>query len=256
MRPICFALNNISMRLRFQPQYVIVLTATPERDDQMDKILVAIAGDKRHQFWAISKRPFKVFPIETGYGTKQCKMSQTTDNLPTVPPDSTRVSLESAISKIEERNEKVVKFVRKIAEKTNFKILLCGDRVEQLTYFFERLKDYGVDVSRLFGAKDKKAEDAKVLVCGIKKAGAGWDQSSGVINWDGVRVDLLIMVISTYKIVQILGRVQRALDPYVVQLIDDHRWFQATFEDNCKEYEEKRSYCSDKFLGRSSEQAD
>src|SRR5208282_2650846 len=34
-------------------------------------------------------------------------------------------------------------------------------------------------------------------------------------------------------------RVQRATNPYVVQLIDDHRWFRATFEDNCKEYEER-----------------
>jgi len=54
--------NNLNRLLALEPKYVIVLTATPERDDGMEKILTALAGGKKHQFWLFPRNHSRSSP--------------------------------------------------------------------------------------------------------------------------------------------------------------------------------------------------
>ena len=236
--------NNLQELLKLEPKYVIVLTATPNRDDGMEKILVALAGNKRHQFWAISKKPFKVYPIVSGYSVSDCKTQSQDKNLPDIAPDSSRVRLESALAALQPRNDRIIKLIRKIVSKTGFKCAIVGDRVTQLDYIYTTLQEKGIDVGRLWG-KDKIAKNAKVLVGGIKKIGTGWDEKSGVKDWDGERVDLLFMIISTAKMEQVSGRVFRSDNPKIIQILDDHRWFHNTWKENVKWFESREGDIQD-----------
>ena len=237
--------NNLQELLKLEPKYVIVLTATPNRDDGMEKILVALAGNKKHQFWAISKKPFKVYPLISGFSVADCETKSQDKNLPDIAPDSSRVRLESALAALQPRNDKIIRLIRKIVSKTGFKCAIVGDRVTQLDYIYTTLQEKGIDVGRLWG-KDKIAKNARVLVGGIKKIGTGWDEKSGVKDWDGERVDLLFMIISTAKMEQVSGRVFRSDNPKIIQILDDHRWFDNTWKENVKWFESREGDIQDK----------
>jgi len=275
--------NHLEKLLEIQPRYIIVLTATPERDDGMEKIIVSLVGGEKNQFWRKSEKPFKVFPLITGYSDKDVADKDDEDEEKSneknesngkkeddKEPDEkeevvdknvkpkkkktwyerqqdlrkaqksgdTRVNLESRIAAFQERNDKAILLVRKLVHKTSFKIAVVGDRVAQLEYIQNELDEKGVDVSGLYG-KLKNAENARVLVMGIKKCGIGFDEKM-IKGWDGKRIDLMIILISTYKMIQTLGRALRASQPYIVQLIDKDkkRWFIKTWDENVKIYKE------------------
>lgn len=220
--------SSIDKILTISAKFIIILTATPERDDHFDKFLSAIAGGSKHQFWALSKKPFKVFPLLTGFGAKNCPKQEVSD--------LTRISLESALSKLEQRNIEIVKLISRLVKFTEFKICLALGRIEQIENIYTLLSDLEIDVSMLYG-NIKQIRNSRVLIVCLQKAGVGFDDKSNIIDWDSKRIDLLIMGISTYKIVQPLGRVQRAKNPFIIQLIDDHKWFINSWKDNVKEYE-------------------
>lgn len=223
--------NILDKLLEIKSQYVISLTATPKRDDEMESVMIALSGGSKHQFFVGSKKPFQIFPLMTGYGEKECEEIAGKET-----PSSTRVFFESCLSAHQERNEKIILMISKLAFYTNFKIAVIGDRIEQIDLIVEALADSGISVARLRGG-DKNPINSKVLVGGIKKMGIGFDDKSGVIDWDGQRIDLLIYIISTYKIEQSVGR-SRAEKPYIIHLIDNHRWFKNTYRDNSKWYVE------------------
>jgi len=155
-------------------------------------------------------------------------------------PDSTRVRLDSAFAAYQPRNDKVIKMVRKIVSKTNFKIMVMGDRVSQLDYLYNTLSEKGVDVSRLY-SKYKKAKNARVMVVGVKMGSTGFDEKTALEDWDGLRVDLLIMLIATYKSEQPVGRALRSENPKVIQILDKHRWIVNTWKENVKWFQSRNA---------------
>jgi len=225
--------------LEIRTKFLIALTATPERDDGMDDVIVALAGGKKHQFFVSYKKPFQIYPLNTGYSEKDCKSiakelkqkKKFKGNF-----EKTRGFLETCLAMHPERNDKIIIMLSKLVLYSNFKIAVIGDRVEEIDYIYEAILDTGLSVARLRGG-DKKPNNSRILIGGIKKMGVGFDDKMGVKGFDGKRINLIIYIISTYKLEQSVGR-SRADKPYVVHLIDQHRWFEDSFKDNLKWYEE------------------
>lgn len=225
--------------LKIRTQFLIALTATPERDDSMEQVLVALAGGVKHQFVLKYKKPFQIFKLDTGYSEKDCKeigeeIRAKRDYKDGV--EGTRGFLETCLSMHPERNDKISILLCRLAFETNFKIAVMANRTEQIDYLYEELLNSGVSVSRLRG-NDKNPENSKILIGDIKKMGVGFDDKMAVKNWDGKRINLVIYLISTYKLEQSIGR-SRDPKPYSIHLVDRHKWFNNSYRDNVKWYEE------------------
>jgi hypothetical protein len=86
------------------------------------------------------------------------------------------------------------------------------------------LTDAGVDASRFDGQR-KSYTNARVLIGNTKKVGIGFDEKSHCEDFDGERIDLLVLACSTKQfevLQQYVGRVVgRASMPSVVHLVDD-----------------------------------
>jgi len=223
-------LNQI---MRIKPRYVIALTATEKKDNGMEKIGFAIAGGNKQQIVIRPNKEYQVFTIETGFGTHS--LPDTDENDLPDDPDSTRVKLESLISELKERNDLIVEFLEALSI-TKFKAIVFADRKNQINYIYQQLKEKNIDVEYLCGTKNKM-NNAKITICGIKKAGTGMDDAMISINWDGERFNLGVFIISTYKIEQAVGRLRVEI-PHLVHLIDrdNKRWFRQTWLDNERFY--------------------
>lgn len=225
--------------LMVRTSFVIALTATPERDDEMDDVIVALVGGKKNRFILKYNKPFQIFKLDTGYCEEDCnevgemlkERKEYKDGV-----EKTRVFLETCLALHPERNEKIAIFLCRLAMETNFKIAVMANRTEQIDLLYQDLLDSGISVSRLRG-NDKNPENSRVLIGDIRKMGIGFDDKTAVKNWDGKRIDLIVYLISTYKLEQSIGR-SRAPRPYAIHLVDRHRWFLKSYKDNCKWYQE------------------
>lgn len=249
--------NYLADILLIRPRYVIILTATPERDDEMESCLHLIGGGKKQQFVRKSNKPFKIYPLITGFSDQDVDFDEESDE---EPPETqkkksfyeiqqkikdnmrkgiTRVNLETKLAFLEERNKEIIDFIEYIHNNTNFKLAVVGDRVDQLEWLFNECVERDIDVQGLWG-KRKTVENSSVLILGLKKSGTGFDEKAFIENWDGKRIDLMLFTISTYKIIQVLGRALRANHPIVAQMIDKDRkkWFHKTWLENKKIYVE------------------
>lgn len=263
--------NFVEKVLEILPKYVIILTATPERDDEMDCFLHAVGGGKKQQFIRKSNKPFKIFPLTTGFSDEDVEFGEESEESeepgdenedPEDPEDQgeepktkkslyeiqkkikenmrkgiTRVNLESKLAFLPERNKEIIDFIEYIHENTNFKLAVVGDRVNQLSSLYDECVERDIDVAGLWGNR-KSVENSRVLILGLKKSGTGFDEKAFIENWDGKRIDLMLFTISTYKIIQVLGRALRASHPIVIQMIDKDKknWFIKTWRDNKKTY--------------------
>lgn len=225
--------------LLIKTSFVIALTATPDRDDKMDAIIVAMVGGDKHQFILKYKKPFQIFKLNTGFSKINCK--EVAEVIKTRKDykdgvEDTRGFLETCLSLHPERNEKISILLCRLALETDFKIAVMANRSEQIDILYQELLDSGVSVSRLRG-NDKNPENSKVLIGDIKKMGIGFDDKMAVRNWDGKRINLVVYLLSTYKLEQSIGR-SRAPRPYAIHLVDNHKWFHNSYKDNHIWYEE------------------
>jgi len=74
--------------------------------------------------------------------------------------------------------------------------------------------------------KDKDTyRSSRVLIGTFSKIGTGFDEATSCIDFDGRRIDMLIMVGSTKsktRVIQALGRAERSDNPMVIDLVDDN----------------------------------
>lgn len=273
--------KHVEKILQIMPKYVIVLTATPDRDDEMDCFLHSIGGGKKQQFIRKSNKPFKIYPLMTGFSdadvdfgeeessereafsddddeedldsdveTKSKKKKSLYEIKKKIKDNMrkgiTRVNLETKLAYLPERNKEIIDFIEYVHNNTGFKLAVVGDRVDQLSWLYDECIERDLDVSGLWG-KRKIVDNSRILILGIKKGGTGFDEKVAIEDWDGKRIDLMLFTISTYKIIQVLGRALRANHPILIQMIDKDRkkWFWKTWLDNVNTYEEMEGKVQD-----------
>jgi superfamily II DNA or RNA helicase len=193
--------------LHFVPRYLLLLTATPRRRDELDIFLDTLAP------FEVSRLTFKwhtLYRVSTSihYETKSWN-----DYLSLVTQDN-------------ERNSLILRLVMSSNEKT----LILTWRQDHVLLLYQRLVDLGLTVECLYGNKNHY-RDAQVLIGTISKIGEGFDETLSD-DFSGIRISRLILVTtlrSERLVEQLFGRVFRSCRPSIYVLVDDvyfcyHHW--------------------------------
>ena len=191
------------------PQYVIALTATLERKNGMHSIIHAICG--YDVIKKISKKPFNIFKYNTGI-TVPIKQNREGD------PDWS--DMQRKLAEDLTRNNIVLKI---ISDNPHFKILILTWRKEHVKYLVSRLEESRESVDYMCGNK-KSYSDSRILIGTIKKIGQGFDEKTACPNFNGFRINMLILLGSMRSIgllEQVAGRVFRSEFPQIIHFVDD-----------------------------------
>lgn len=203
--------SNVACLLAFQPLYIIVETASLERDDEMHRMIQAMVGE--HAIHRDSTKPFQVVKVNTNTKpiSKMNRFGKLDYN-----------SLVESICNDLRRNQIILNLVLPLI---NNKILILTKLVNHVTLLHDALRHFNVPCDEFYGTK-KNYQDSAVLVGSFSKLGVGFDPKSFCDTYDGRPFNILFIVSSIKKfsmLIQIAGRCFRAEYPTIYHLTDDHQ---------------------------------
>jgi superfamily II DNA or RNA helicase len=206
----------------FQPQYMLALTATPERSDGMNKIINLTIGET-----CITRKLKALFNVYIVYTSLFTKYKVKVEANSQGGLDWNYV-LESQALSIE-RNKLIIDLCLYFQART---ILILCKRKDQCEILFKILKKYNQDVDTYYGSNKYLNYNCRILIATYSKGGTGMDVPN---------LDLLIVasdVEEGYR--QYCGRIFRRDNqvPIILDLIDAFRPLQNHAEtrlDICKE---------------------
>jgi len=197
----CIMAEQISYLMNYiQPRYLIGLSATPYRNDDLNILLDLYFGEKK----IIRKlhHPHKVFVVYTQF-KPEIKVT-----------DTGRVDYNhilDSLSKSVERNDIIIDIIKDFPDRC---FLVLVKRLHQGNYLYERLLELGEKVDTLLGKKQDFDKNTRILIGTSSKVGTGFDHK---------KLDTLILAapIKDYYM-QTIGRIMRTKDkePYVFDLVD------------------------------------
>ena len=150
--------------LRFQPMYLVGLSATPDRADGLQKLLYCYFGPKRNFIFRHETKDFTVIKYLTRY-TMERKLRVFRGR---VRPDWIKMLGELARNK--DRHAEIGDIAISHPE---HKIIILCDRQITSKSIFKYLVERGEDVELFVGTKKKWDKSKRILVVGIKKGGVG-----------------------------------------------------------------------------------
>ena len=191
------------------PAYVIAMTATLERKNGMHSMIHAICGPESIR--KISTKPFNVYRYNTGISVPT-KLTRTGDvNWPDIT---------SKLCESKERNSLIIDLIR---NNPGFKILVLTWLVEHVEFLSIQLSMLNENVDFMAGNK-KSYTDSRILIGTISKIGTGFDEKTACQDWNGFRLNILILVGSMKNrglLEQVAGRVFRSEFPQIIHFVDD-----------------------------------
>lgn len=194
--------------LSIEPLFVTLLTATYTRDDGLHVMMDHVAGPER--IVRISSKRFYVFKRWTHY---------------TPDPDIGEYGIiyDDLVRKLDTIPERNAMIVDTVLDNISQKILVLTKHVEHAEALYSMIRD-AIRPRRcaLLVGKTKSYKDADVLIGTASKIGRGFDENKACLDWEGVRINMLVLTFSTKKIEQIAGRVFRAETPVIVDIVDRH----------------------------------
>ena len=211
--------SRVECLLGFTPKYVIAETATLERDDGMHAMIQAICGT--HGIFRTSTKPFDVIKLETGYEP------------PTQQTAQGRLDWAALVRTLAFEPYRNSLILSMITNNPTRKIVILTGLIDHVNYLVKAISDMGEKVDSMAGNK-KTYSDSRILVGTIQKIGTGFDEKTACPDFNGVRIDMLILVTSVKKLStleQSVGRVFRAEFPVVVDFVDNNstlksHWYQ------------------------------
>lgn len=209
--------THVGCLLAFHPKYILVESASLERDDKLEEMVYAIAGI--HGVFRDYNLPFTVLKINTGVAPVR-KMTRFGNT------DYNALLQNTLYDPL--RNQIILDLV---LHNSTFKILILTSLVDHALLLHNSLLKMGITSDYLCGSK-KDYQDATVLVGTTSKIGTGFDQANFCSTYSGKPFDLLILVTSLKKysaICQNIGRVFRCRDkiPTVMHLVDNDSIFKS-----------------------------
>lgn len=202
--------SKVKCLLTLEPKYVVVCTATLDRNDGMEVMIHSIAG--KHCVTRYSEKPFKLIRLNT-----KIKL----------PEEMTTMGLNYAEfvntqAGCLERNLMCVNIINGNPDNKFMVYCKTKEHVENLSGL---LKHYGIDHDTLYGTK-KKFRDSRAAIMSVSRTGTGFDLSAYLGEaFSGIAPDTLILMSSMKsgtKLVQVLGRVLRSDEPKFIYLVDDN----------------------------------
>lgn len=202
--------SRVPCLLAFHPKFIIIETASLERDDEMHNMMYAMVG--KHGIYREISNPFYIMKINTNTipEIKQNKMGST----------DWPVLLNSSLMN-PRRNRIIINLVTK---NLNRKILILTILKEHADYLYNELVKLEVPCDWLYGNR-KKYVDATVLIGTISKIGTGFDPATSCPTYDNRPFDQLILCQPMKKynmLIQNIGRAFRAKYPSIQCLVDSN----------------------------------
>nr|QBK93348.1 MAG: A18-like helicase [Pithovirus LCPAC404] len=234
--------DKVNSLLKTKPLIVIACSATPERSDGMDKMLLLMCGDHRVER-AVDNSDMRITRIITPFVPTIVKNPKT-DKL------EWHVVVKSLLEN-EDRNNMIAKLALNCVVSYGDKVLILTDRTFHVTLLQELIPSINdsekeVTIDTMFGSQDEY-KDSDILIGTKSKIGRGFDELSFCSDFNNIRIDVLILAISiknTPTLRQCIGRIQRSENPKVFFLTDNHGVF-----DNhwylCRRYYETRNVVFD-----------
>ena len=201
---------RVSGLMNLDTKYMLFLTATPNLMNGMGNVLKAFVGESRviRKF----KRPFDVYAISTNVD-------------PVV--ESTGFQGKMNFDKYKKSlfyNEEMNKFVTySVVKNQGRKILILTGEKKHVDLLGDMIGAQGLRYSKFYGSQNTH-EDAPILLGSTSKISVGYDSENLATKYDGIKIDLLYLLVS-YRdpnvLEQTIGRVLRSNGPAVIYFINN-----------------------------------
>lgn len=197
--------GRVDALLTFQPRYIIMETATLERDDGLHRAIQAMAGE--HGVFKISENPYTVLQVETGI-----KVDETTS---VRGVNYTEVC--KSLAALDDYNLIILDLV---ISNPNHKYILLTRLADHATNLCQWFNERGISADTMIRSK-KTYIDSTVLIGTMQKIGVGFDEENACAEFKGRKSDVMILCHSVKKwqcFEQYRGRVMRTANPIVIWL--------------------------------------
>lgn len=209
---ICTVTAFTSSLLRFQPMFLLGLSATPERGDGLEKLLYTYFGPRNTFIQRDEVKDFTVVKYRTKYQpviSYQIVRGRTT---------LAWTDMMTSLSKIEDRWKEIANIA--ISEPKHKIIILC-DRKMMAQNIYDYLVKKGDSAELLIGTKKKWDKTKRILVAGVKKGGVGLNDPE---------LTMLILAADMKNVKQCEGRI-RTTNNLIYDVVDNY----STLENHWKE---------------------
>ena len=200
---ICTSTAFTKSLLRFQPMYLVGLSATPDRVDGLHSLLYLYFGSSKEFIVREEVKDFTVVKYQTNY---KPEVSYTVVRGKTT---LAWTNMMTSLSVIEKRWKEIAELA--LAHPDNKIIVLC-DRQSLAENIYKYLIEKGDSAELLIGNKKKWDRTKRVLVAGVKKGGVGLNDES---------LDMLILAADMKDVRQCEGRI-RTTGNTVYDIVDDY----------------------------------
>jgi superfamily II DNA or RNA helicase len=218
--------TGVEAILWFRPAYVMILTATYEKENNTHKILEYIGG--AHKIVRELHLNYKVFKFETGFKpVREFK-------------DDFRLdwdAYQKSVISDPDRIEQIMDFINQNVDV--HKILVLSSYKAIIDSLENYLKVSNIKYDVMMGNK-KTYSDSNVLLGTIGKLGRGFDEENACDDFGGIRINLLLITTTFQSFTlytQTVGRVMRSCNPVVVHMVDDDKTAEKHWNKACKFYE-------------------
>lgn len=206
--------------LNIQPLFITLLTATYEKNNGFHTMLDLMAGPIRitrtapKQFFVIHiPTPFKADPSKGAYG----------------------INYNELVEELDDNEWRNSFLLQTIMDNINEKIMIIFIHVPSAVRFYfwclEYFEQMGKQI-RLLAGDIPTYEDGDIIIATKSKVGIGFDEKHSCKNWNGRRINMLILANSMRTIEQTAGRAFRADVPVIVMFGDDNNNVKSQWNSN------------------------
>jgi hypothetical protein len=239
---------RLKLLLLLRPHRIILLTATPKRDDGLDIILELLAGPGK--VVAVNPNPFRVFATLTNV-TPEYKLNK-----------MGKVDFVAMSNWLADQPSRDLIALDWVIKNPRCRIAILTNRVAHAERLAELFREARQSITLLCG-KHKEFIPARIIIGTGSKLGTGFDaESAGSSSHSRSRtphpqadegyasdtdveleeflasqpINMMIMMYTTLHPQQMVGRAFRSNSPCIVQLLDGGAIFERHFRENCKWY--------------------
>lgn len=213
--------SRVQPILSFQPQFILLETATPDRADAAEKFLYLIAGEHK----VVRKYPHLIHFIAYHTNFRPLRKEDGEMNW-----DKFYKSMLAS----PERNSIILSLISQNI--SGHKMMVITSLVKHATDLVTAIRGIGISADYLDGTK-KTYTESSVLAGTYKKLATAFDEASFAVSYSGIAIDT-ILVVCTFDdaalFTQTVGRALRSPNPRVVWIVDDDKTNKRHWNNNMK----------------------
>lgn len=226
-----WGVNSLNL---FQPYYLVMNTATPEREDGLDKIIDFYIGPRHRWISHINLGSIYVYRIDTNFVPETVPKNKNPTKCKTV---DWHTMLES-ISTSDERNDLIVRKVIDFLDDRNMAAIITW-RKTHVESLVEKFAEYDIKASSFYG-NQSTYEDSKVLIGTNNKMGVGFDDK---------RINMIVIAApfkNKERLQQVVGRGTRSNNLVVLDFVDKHNTCENQWKERSKWYNQHATCYNEK----------